>query len=528
MFYRKLFLILFILCIICLPFSKAESPFSPGTNTDGGLAYALGVSNAAERVLLKEWNKLDKLEIQYAMLGVQWDDNNEDLIENAIALGNAVSVDVLSSVSAVITATSNSLIDIADAHSLSVKMANKAIEISYQNVATQSAINERDRAHAHYTEHYNAYVKKFSASKKYVEIGETPSLLGVGDPEVPCGNPNCDTVYKASEYGLENIVILAEGNSAGGYMGHLLLTCSHKHGTSGETDITYWTCDSMYCPRIDEHWVECKGGCGENGPKVLGKLNYYKNGGINGHPPWVEADIITIFSHIEQCGVPSKRKHWLSGSVTVPCFHHYHKCNSSNTCPNSDNHVNQNEDNEGSAQNPSPSPDPPSTPTMHACGVHETTVSGSHASIIPPCGDETHRMAACQVDSSHSTVQASCSVTNSYGDYCTVSSYYECQYHSHQYPTRVVCRRSACDDMLLSEYDHRVDCLNGHRYWSCNSSSVTYHKTRTCSRQKIVRQVWNKKHGRYEARWGTCGESWAMCRQRSCKDIYGAIGKHQE
>ena len=99
MFYRKLSLILFTLCIICIPFSKAEPPFSPRTNTDGGLSYALGVYNDAAGKLRDEWRALDKLEIEQAMLGVEWDANNEDMVENAIDLGNAVQVDVLGSAS---------------------------------------------------------------------------------------------------------------------------------------------------------------------------------------------------------------------------------------------------------------------------------------------------------------------------------------------------------------------------------------------------------------------------------------------
>ena len=100
---------------------------------------------------------------------------------------------------------------------------------------------------------------------------------------------------------------------------------------------------------------------------------------------------------------------------------------------------------------------PTTTPTMHACGVHETTVSGDHSWIIPPCGDDTHGMSACQVTSAHSSRQASCSVTNSYGDYCTVSNYFDCQNHAHQFPTRVKCRRNACNEMLLSQYDSSDD-----------------------------------------------------------------------
>ena len=93
MFYRKLALVLFAL-YICFPFQrlKADTPFGPGTNEDGGLAYALSEYTDAQGALRDEWIDLEILAIQQAMLGVQWDDNNEDMVDNAIDLGNAISV----------------------------------------------------------------------------------------------------------------------------------------------------------------------------------------------------------------------------------------------------------------------------------------------------------------------------------------------------------------------------------------------------------------------------------------------------
>ena len=58
----------------------------------------------------------------------------------------------------------------------------------------------------------------------------------------------------------------------------------------------------------------------------------------------------------------------------------------------------------GGGSNPTP------TPTYHACGVHETSVSGDHS------------------------LQLSCSSTDSNGNYCTVTNFYACDSHTHSYP----------------------------------------------------------------------------------------------
>ena len=58
---------------------------------------------------------------------------------------------------------------------------------------------------------------------------------------------------------------------------------------------------------------------------------------------------------------------------------------------------------------PTPSPTPAPT-TYHACGVHEDWQSGDHS------------------------LQASCSETDSHGQYCTVTNFYACQSHTHVYP----------------------------------------------------------------------------------------------
>jgi hypothetical protein len=136
----------------------------------------------------------------------------------------------------------------------------------------------------------------------------------------------------------------------------------------------------------------------------------------------------------------------------------------------------------------SPDPAPTPTPSYHACGVHETWQSGDHSAA--GCGTSGHY--AC--DGSDHSLQASCTSTNANGDSCTVTSFYACQSHTCQYPapTLVVCGRAACTQSVSSTDEHRETCGAGHSYWSCKSSDVHLHKTRTCRRSG-------------------CGQSWRLC-----------------
>ncbi len=70
----------------------------------------------------------------------------------------------------------------------------------------------------------------------------------------------------------------------------------------------------------------------------------------------------------------------------------------------------------------------PTTPVMHACGVHETTVSGDHSWVYREC-PSGHAHYAC--DGSNHSVQATCLETNANGDSCTVTGFYACQTHTH-------------------------------------------------------------------------------------------------
>ncbi len=122
----------------------------------------------------------------------------------------------------------------------------------------------------------------------------------------------------------------------------------------------------------------------------------------------------------------------------------------------------------------------PTTPAMHPCGVHATSVSGDHS------------------------LQASCLETNESGYSCTVTGFYACQTHTHQYPTLVRCGRKVngyrvCDESVLSEQQHYVTCPNGHSHWSCKSEDYNHHRLRTCGNNRMPG---GKK----------CKKTWRRCR----------------
>ncbi len=136
-----------------------------------------------------------------------------------------------------------------------------------------------------------------------------------------------------------------------------------------------------------------------------------------------------------------------------------------------------------------------STPSYHACGVHATSVSGTHSAA--GCGVSGHYVC----DGSDHSLQASCTSTDSNGQYCTVSSFYACQSHTHVYPAppAISCGRSGCTQTVSSSTAHQVTCSAGHQYWSCGQYATwhaNHHRTRTC-------------------RFGRCGQSWQRCSRPS-------------
>ncbi len=203
-----------------------------------------------------------------------------------------------------------------------------------------------------------------------------------------------------------------------------LVSCSEKHGSSGQTK-SYWSCEYNVCPGSNSHWWECRA----SSCTVL-------------FPPPEHEHEYDYYDHKVKCSesvysvIPGKK-----------CGAEYFTCEHS-TCPERNTHWS------GST--------PPPSPSYHACGVHETSVSGDHS------------------------LQASCSASNANGS-CTVSGFYACDGHSHVYPSppdppTIVCPAHSWTG-CGGTFSHEKTCGSGHTYYTCNPSAVSWHTAeRTCSR----------------------------------------------
>lgn len=165
MFSRISTLIMVTLIFSFLFFVRVNADDPATYNSKSDLTYALGVLNSREGLLRDEWRALEKLEVQQAMLGIQWDDNREDMIENAVNAAKAIGLDILGSVTSIIADTSLAMQDLANAHALAVALVNKTLEIESQNAVVATAVGVRNGAHAHYKAHFDAYLKDNSGSE---------------------------------------------------------------------------------------------------------------------------------------------------------------------------------------------------------------------------------------------------------------------------------------------------------------------------------------------------------------------------
>ena len=119
--------------------------------------------------------------------------------------------------------------------------------------------------------------------------------------------------------------------------------------------------------------------------------------------------------------------------------------------------------------------------TTFPCGHTDLNIdSAYHAYDTFPCGISTHVGHACTAtaasDGLNHTLQASCSLTNANGDSCALTNFYACQPHTCVYS----CGRSGCSQTVSSSTQHGATCASGHPYWTCKSSDVSLHRTRTC------------------------------------------------
>ncbi|MYI93213.1 hypothetical protein F4083_02660, partial [Candidatus Poribacteria bacterium] len=134
-----------------------------------------------------------------------------------------------------------------------------------------------------------------------------------------------------------------------------------------------------------------------------------------------------------------------------------------------------------------------SSSAMHACGIHATTVSGSHSRITPPCGDSAHATYACQISHDHKTTipgwsgpfyecqphtnfacghtdptanaayhaPKTCTLTNAQGDSCVATGLYECQSHTCVYPPPTTTTCGGCSQTVSASGVHSATCASG-------------------------------------------------------------------
>ncbi len=141
--------------------------------------------------------------------------------------------------------------------------------------------------------------------------------------------------------------------------------------------------------------------------------------------------------------------------VCTPHVHAYPSVNNNNggNSNNNNNRNNNNGNNNAPTAPSNPTPTPTPTPSYHACGVHQTSVSGDHS------------------------LQASCSRDSR----CIAQSFYYCQHSSHTYrtapplPPPVRCPANSWTNCGGTS-SHATKCKSGHTYYTCNLSAVTARK----------------------------------------------------
>ncbi len=168
---------------------------------------------------------------------------------------------------------------------------------------------------------------------------------------------------------------------------------------------------------------------------------------------------------------------------------------------NNEEEVDDTDDTQHANEDQTTSPDPePSTPTTvtYTCGIHsgdsssessdhQTTISG-YSGTFYEC--QPHQTFGCgHIDlnsnaSSHS-LQASCTSTNTNGDSCTVTNFYLCQSHTHQYPApTITC--NGCSATVNYKWVHWQRCSRCNKaYYTCKPNGLRWHThQKTCLRTK--------------------------------------------
>lgn len=336
-----------------------------------------------------EWVMLIVLDAERAALTVSWNSNKSTMNKEALQLASdAIPLsfrDIGNSIKDTATNAAILAISYADEVSLKKALVSKTIEIQQNKVNVALRKEELDNEYRHYRDHVAVYNESVSESQRKTPntIGDIPSdEIGVDtNLSVPCSNPMCETVYSASESGLSNIVYLSEH--------YHLETCTKEHVYYGwnhdrsefmtgfsAPNGPYWNCPPEYsgCPGKYFHPKLCGGTCGEYKRYPTDITGWAPQRGYGPRASHYEPHWVLCNEHLK----PS-----IFGFLAPQnCSYHYYSCAGVDSCMNATNHADVDDDTTTSTPNPTPdsTPDPsPSTPSYHACGVHETSVSGDHS-----------------------------------------------------------------------------------------------------------------------------------------------------
>ena len=239
--------------------------------------------------------------------------------------------------------------------------------------------------------------------------------------------------------------------------------CSEKHGTSGTTNIIYWTCfGRTTCDRLNEHWKECRA----------------TNCSVLFPPPEHEHDY-DYYDHKVKCEksvyslIPGK----ICGKKYFTCEH--------STCPKSNTHI------PDSTSSPVVSPTPTPTPTDSTPNCPDCTSDCSSPCSCTNSGTCGGTVVDNTPDCSHCT--DGCSACPPQMVACGGASYTGCSGAS-------------------SRTEHRVEsCSNcNNSYWTCSQYAYRHTDEATCRRPGCGVTFYRCNNGTCTSNWGTRSSHWAQ------------------
>ena len=214
---------------------------------------------------------------------------------------------------------------------------------------------------------YTAYVEA------YKEYHGTPSAT----PPLSKGRNNAPIDNKSFSYGCFGSDDCDDkfGSPLAAMTSHFV-QCQEKPHKAPE--FGWYSCERSSCAKSEEHWRLCPGTCGEKFPP---KKKYNSLYGIDSSysASYPAFSYVDNFPHKVVCKEKVYDGFW--NVITNTCYNKYksvwYTCERS-SCPNSTYH--NDDDAEANAGG-----------SLHACGIHDTSVSGNHTSMyvcdISPCSN---------------------------------------------------------------------------------------------------------------------------------------------